>query len=96
MQNKGHHAPCVSGTALPDTGANPTMPPGWIDATALAELLRYSPRQARRDLATWERDAAAGRHAPRTRRWRTGAPGRPPILAWADDVLAHLALDEAA
>lgn len=81
---------------MPDTGAIPTMPPGWIDATALAELLRYSPRQARRDLATWEREAAAGRHAPRTRRWRTGAPGRPPLLAWAADVHAHLALDEAA
>jgi hypothetical protein len=81
---------------MPDTGAILTMPDGWIDATALAELLRYSPRQARRDLSQWERDAADGRHAPRTRRWRTGAPGRPPLLAWADDVHAHLAIDEAA
>ena len=72
------------------------MPPGWLDADALAALMRYSVRQAQRDLAAWERTVADGGHAPRTQRWHGGTRGRPPLIALAADVRELLALDEAA
>lgn len=85
MQNKPHHRPRVTGTGVPDAD--------WIDAAALARLCLCSLSQAQRILASWEAARAAGEHAPRTRRWRTGRRGRPPLVALADDVRAHLGLD---
>lgn len=95
--NNTHHAPCVLGTRVPDAGVTPPMAPtGWFDAQALAELARVSISQARRYLSAWEREACEGRPAPRTTRWRRPLRGQPPLLAWAEDVYAHLAIDEAA
>lgn len=85
--NKPHRSPSVTGTPVPDAG--------WIDAAAVAALCRCSRSQALRLLGAWERAALAGQPAPRTQRWRSGRRGRPPLLAWADDVRAHLGIDAA-
>lgn len=93
--NKPQNALDVIGTRVPDVG-EPTMPDGWIDATAVAALYRVSLSQAQRYLSAWERDASEGRPAPRTMRHRSGRRGRPPLLVFEVDARAHLGLDDVA
>lgn len=94
--NKAQKRPLVIGTGVPDAGVAAPMPPGWIDAEAVAALCRVSVSQAQRYLGAWERDALNGTPAPRTQRWHTGRRGRPPFIAVEADVRAHLGLDDVA
>ncbi len=95
--NKPQFAIDVIGTRVPDAGATPAkMPEGWIDADRVAKLFRVSLATAQRYLAAWEADALAGKSAPRTQRWRSGARGRPPLLVLDADARALLGLDDVA